>query len=214
MRNANGMRTDIDTLVPAGAPSIALARLMAGNERFRTGKRTFPPYQEPFGEPQAPYATLLTCADSRAVPEIVFDEGLGQLFVCRVAGNSAADIVTGSLEFAVAVPKVPLLAVVGHSECAACSYTLEAYDAGRLPDGSLAAVVRAVVPAVRLLPPGLPPQERMPRLVALNAELTAKTLAMDPVIHRARVAGTLGIVWGVHDLASGEVRFAGLPPVG
>jgi carbonic anhydrase len=201
--------TDLEPVPPyAGSPADSLARLEAGNKRFWTGHPIRPPSQTPDARAQKPFAALLVCADSRVGPELVFDQGLGSLFVCRVAGNTADDEVTGSLEYAVEHLHAPLVAVVGHSGCGACSEALNTLDSGLLPPASVAAVVRAVLPATHLLPPGLPPDERLKRLIAANARLTARTLAMSPVLHAASAAGRLGIVWGVHDLASGQVHFA------
>jgi carbonic anhydrase len=206
---AAGAATALEPEPPyAGSPAASLARLEAGNERFRTGHPIRPPYQTPDARAQKPFAALLVCADSRVGPELVFDQGLGSLFVCRVAGNTADDEVTGSLEYAVEHLHAPLVAVIGHSGCGACTETLNTLDSGLLPPASVAAVVRAILPATHLLPPGLPPDERLKRLIAANARLTAGTLAMSPVLHKESAAGRLGIVWGVQDLASGAVHFA------
>jgi len=193
-----------------GSPAASLAMLEAGNHRFRT-RPIRPPYQTPDARPQKPFAALLVCADSRVGPELIFDQGLGSLFVCRVAGNTADSEVTGSLEYAVEHLHVPLVAVVGHSGCGACTEALRTLDTRALPEASVAAVVRAVLPAARTISPSLPPDERLSRLVAANASLTATTLAMSPVLRRERLIGRAQVVWGVHDLASGWVRFTPVP---
>jgi carbonic anhydrase len=204
-----GAATALEPVPPyAGSPADSLARLEAGNKRFWTGHPTRPPYQTPDARPQKPFAALLVCADSRVGPELVFDQGLGSLFVCRVAGNTADDEITGSLEYAVEHLHAPLVAVIGHSGCGACSETLNTLESGLLPPASVAAVVRAILPATHLLPSGLAPDQRLKALIAANARLTAGTLAMSPVLHALTAAGRLGIVWGVHDLASGQVHFS------
>ncbi|MGD1067654.1 MAG: carbonic anhydrase, partial [Vulcanimicrobiaceae bacterium] len=190
-----------------GSPAASLAKLEVGNERFRTGHPIRPPYQTPDARDQKPFAALLVCADSRVGPELVFDQGLGSLFVCRVAGNTADGEVTGSLEYAVEHLHVPLVAVVGHSACGACTEALHTLDTGELPEASVAAVVRAVLPAARTISRSLPPDTRLSRLVAANAALTANTLAMSPVLRRQQLIGRTEVVWGVHDLATGWVRF-------
>jgi carbonic anhydrase len=186
-------------------PSEALSRLAAGNARFAGGHPIRPPHQGPYAGKQTPFAALVVCADSRVGPELVFDQGLGSLFVCRVAGNTADPVVTGSIEYAVEHLCVPLVAVVGHSGCGACEATLASLDARTMPDASIASVVREILPVARALPAGLPPAQRLAELIARNARDTATTLAMSPVLHHASTAGRLRVVWGVHDLASGRV---------
>ncbi|HTW84084.1 MAG TPA: carbonic anhydrase [Candidatus Sulfotelmatobacter sp.] len=199
--------------VPPGPPADALQKLTTGNVRFQGGRATrrYPDYQGPYAEKQHPYAAVLACADSRVAPESVFDEGLDKLFVCRVAGNTADDVVIGSLEYAVTALGVSLVAVVGHSACGACDATLDSLNAGVLPGGSLGSVVRAILPATAHLDRRLPPDQQLRALIASNAQLTATTLSMNPVLRAARQARTLGVVWGVQDLRSGLVSWGPTP---
>jgi carbonic anhydrase len=113
------------TLLLAGdtlpAPEEAFQQLQAGNARFASGKRecliNLLKELKQFQKTQTPYAAILCCSDSRIPPELVFDESLGKLFIIRIAGNIATDATIGSIEYAVAVLKVPLVVVLGHEQC-------------------------------------------------------------------------------------------------
>src|SRR5689334_4293492 len=99
----------------------ALTRLMAGNQRFVAGQATHPhqevSHRAAIAAGQAPFVTILTCSDSRVSPELLFDLGLGDVFVCRVAGNVVDDAGMGSLEYAVEHLHTPLVVVLGHEKC-------------------------------------------------------------------------------------------------
>ena len=129
----------------------ALARILQGNERYVNGRAEGAGRDEGRRKEQAdgqtPFAVILGCADSRVPPEILFDEGIGDLFVVRVAGNTAADDVTlGSLEFGIAVLGCPLLVVLGHEQCGAVKAALEVVAEGRQVGGHLGSLVRPIVP--------------------------------------------------------------------
>jgi carbonic anhydrase len=131
----------------------ALERLLAGNARFVIGTPEHPRRDEARRAEQAggqtPVAAVLSCSDSRVPPEIVFDQGIGDLFVVRIAGNTAADDITlGSLEFAIAVLGCPLLLVLGHEECGAVKAAVDSVVHGKEVHGHLAALVRPIVGAV------------------------------------------------------------------
>ena len=131
----------------------ALERLLAGNARFVSGTPEHPRRDEARRAEQAggqtPVAAVLSCSDSRVPPEIVFDQGIGDLFVVRIAGNTAADDITlGSLEFAIAVLGCPLLLVLGHEECGAVKATVDSVVHSKEVHGHLAALVRPIVGAV------------------------------------------------------------------
>ena len=104
-------------------PQVALDRLMAGNQRFVDAQMQHPG-QDPdhrlkLSQGQQPFATILTCSDSRLPPELLFDQGLGDLFVARVAGNIVDPALLGSVEYAVGHLKTPLIVVIGHEKCGA-----------------------------------------------------------------------------------------------
>ena len=126
----------------------ALERLMKGNERFVKGRAI-----QPNGSPehrrellagQEPFAVVLGCSDSRVPPEIIFDCGLGEIFVIRVAGNILDDVVIGSIEYAVEHLGTRLVLVLGHESCGAVGASLEGGEAG----GHIDSIVNAIVPAV------------------------------------------------------------------
>lgn len=130
-------------------PDEALAKLMEGNQRFVERKR-LNPHQDTarlaeVATGQAPFAAILSCADSRVVPEIAFDQGIGDLFVVRVAGNIAITEDIASEEYAVGVLGTPLLLVLGHERCGAVNAALEG---GELP-GVIESLVFAIQPAIK-----------------------------------------------------------------
>ncbi|MBD1943356.1 carbonic anhydrase, partial [Coleofasciculus sp. FACHB-712] len=130
------------------SPDAALKRLMEGNQRFVQHKAKHPDQSEArikeIAQAQHPFATLLTCADSRVSAEILFDEGLGDLFDIRVAGNIVTPEVLGSLEYAVAILSTPVIMVLGHERCGAVT---AAVQGERLP-GSMNSFVKAIKPAI------------------------------------------------------------------
>ena len=131
----------------------ALERLLEGNQRFTNGAPEAPRRdgrrRAEQAESQTPFAVVLGCADSRVPPEILFDQGIGDLFVVRVAGNIAVDEVTlGSIEFGVAILGCPLLLVLGHEKCGAVRAAVDAAADGEPGGGHLGALVDAVLPAV------------------------------------------------------------------
>jgi carbonic anhydrase len=131
----------------------AWKRLMAGNERFASGQLTHP-NRDIFrraeqAEHQTPFAVILGCADSRVPPEIVFDQGIGDLFPVRVAGNTAVDnTVLGSIEYGAAVLHCVLIVVLGHEACGAVKATVDKVTTGKTPPGHIDSVLQPIVPAV------------------------------------------------------------------
>jgi len=129
----------------------ALARLMAGNRRYVNSKQTHPD-QSPdrriaLQEGQHPFAVILGCADSRVPPEVIFDQGLGDLFTVRIAGNVLDDIILGSIEYAELHLFVPLIMVLGHSGCGAVQATVSVGDL----EGHLPSLTDAIKPALELV---------------------------------------------------------------
>src|SRR6187431_41597 len=113
---------------PAYTAQEALARLVAGNERFVRGEARFPTVQKELlaelAKAQHPYATILGCSDSRVPPELIFDAGFGELFIVRVAGNVISPEVLGSLQYAALYLRTPLFVVLGHEGCGAVDAAL------------------------------------------------------------------------------------------
>jgi carbonic anhydrase len=196
----------VDPPAPArGTPQQALTFLRDGNKRFIRGGFRMKP-RPSAAKPQRPWAALVTCADTRVAPEIVFDCGFGDLFVCRTAGNIADNDVTGSIEFAVAVFHAPLVVVVAHSGCGACDAAISTFDgAGDLPAASILSVVRTIMPAVSRVARGGDPADRLRRVAQTNAQLTAAALAAGPILAPAIESGKLLVTWAYHELGSGMV---------
>jgi len=172
----------------------ARARLLEGNERYATGRAEGPGRDQGRRREQAdgqtPLAVVLGCADSRVAPEIVFDQGIGDLFVVRVAGNTAVDDVTlGSIEFAVSVLHCPLVVVLGHENCGAVQAAVHAVVSGERPGGYLAGLIDPILPAAE--------GRDLDAAVKENVRRQVGTLA-----HTFTGAAAIG---GVYSLHSGRV---------
>jgi len=136
------------------SPAAAWTALKEGNERFVAGRPEHPSqsieHRASLAVAQRPTAVVFGCADSRVAAEIIFDQGLGDMFVVRTAGHVVDSAVLGSIEYAVAVLNVPLIAVLGHDSCGAVQATLEALDKGRVPGGFVRDIVERVTPSIML----------------------------------------------------------------
>ena len=128
--------------------------LKEGNGRFVAGKPEHPgqsiEYRAGLTVAQRPTAVVFGCADSRVAAEIIFDQGLGDMFVVRTAGHVIDSAVLGSIEYAVTVLDVPLIVVLGHDSCGAVKATLAALDEGKVPGGFVRDVVERVTPSIML----------------------------------------------------------------
>jgi carbonic anhydrase len=132
----------------------ALAKLVEGNKRYVSGKMCVQSEcttarRSELAKGQKPYAIVLCCSDSRVPPEIVFDQGMGDLFVVRVAGNVPDPVVLGSIEYAAEHLGSPLLVVLGHERCGAVKATVETLKSRGKAEGNLGSIVAAVAPAAR-----------------------------------------------------------------
>ena len=127
-------------------------RLLDGNERFVAGDSLHPNQnasrRSELVNTQNPFAVIFGCADSRLAAEIIFDVGLGDVFVVRTAGHVIDDAVLGSLEYAVAVLHVPLIVVLGHDNCGAVTAAKEAVETGEVPQGHIRDLVERITPSV------------------------------------------------------------------
>lgn len=185
--------------------SQALHRLLEGNERFVAGKAQHPDQsterRAELAKGQSPLAVILTCADSRVAPELCFDQGLGDLFVIRNAGNVLDDHTLGSIEYAVEHLHTGLIVVVGHAKCGAVSAAV----AGGEAPGHLHSLVEAIEPAVEEA--RKQPGDVVDNAVRANALRVAEILShVEPVIKPAVQAGRLSIVAARYDLATGRVE--------
>jgi carbonic anhydrase len=183
----------------------ALNRLMAGNARFVAARwenaNRSPERRAQLLQGQKPFAAILGCADSRVPPEVVFDQGLGDLFVLRVAGNVATDHIIASVEYAVAHLGVPLVMVLGHSRCGAVTATLHRQATG----GHLPKLASLIEPAC-LQTHGAPgdPIEQAARANARR--MAARMREESAIIAEAAAAERVGIVAAYYDLGSGTIE--------
>ncbi len=181
-----------------------IQRLKEGNERFVTdkleGKLQDGSRREELTAGQAPKAIILSCADSRVVPELVFDSGLGELFVIRVAGNVANSSSIASIEYAVAHLGSEVIVVLGHQSCGAVTAAMSGGDNGY----NLNHLLSHITPAISVSKEGATVNE----VVKKNAELTAEELKNRSAIIRGAVEqGKVKIVPAYYNLDSGKVDF-------
>jgi len=176
----------------------ALEELKEGNARFVAG--------------QKPEAVILGCADSRVPPEVIFDEGIGDLFVVRVAGNVSEPASLGSVEYAAEHLGVPLVVVLGHHKCGAVKATAEAK--GKV-EGNIGALVKEIQPAVAAARKHPGKEGLVDDAVHANVELVAaQLLSESPVLTHLVHQGKVKIVTAVYDLESGGIEWGELGPAG
>jgi len=192
-------------------PGQALQRLKNGNQRFVAGKllhqRQNPGRRAELVPAQHPFAAILGCSDSRVPLEIVFDQGLGDLFVVRVAGNVAGGDERGSLQYAVAHLHVPLIVVLGHERCGAVSAALSLpSDLAKEADGVQELVAR-IVPNVKALPASGDEAERVQRAVEANVRGSLQQLREAAVLKEKIADDEIRVVGAVYELGSGRVRW-------
>jgi carbonic anhydrase len=156
---------------------------------------------------QQPFATILACSDSRVPPELVFDQGFGELFVIRVAGNIVSTDVLGSLQYAIRHLPTPLVVVMGHESCGAVTAVVEALEGlGHEPE-FIAALLAAIEPGLKGLPADLKGAERVHAAVEANVRFSMRQLAGIAQRKLAPNAKKTVLVGAVYDIATGVVRF-------
>ncbi|EGV16658.1 carbonic anhydrase [Thiocapsa marina 5811] len=196
----------------AMTPDMAIEKLKAGNRRFVEGNmhnRDLSAQAQRTASGQYPFAVVLSCLDSRSAPEIVFDQGVGDLFVARVAGNVISDDMLGSFEFATQVSGSKLIVVMGHSACGA---VMGACDGVEL--GHLTGLLAKITPAVDATPVAADAQrnagnaEFVEAVTEANAKLqVAEILRQSPIIKALVDEGHIKVVPAIHNLRTGEVQF-------
>jgi carbonic anhydrase len=200
-----------ETESPRAEPGTVLADLLEGNKRFVEGKAAHPHADQAriaeLAKGQHPRAVVLACADSRVAPEIVFDQGLGDIFTIRVAGNTLDATIVGSVEYAVEHLGSSLVLVMGHARCGAVRTTLDVYgkpDALVALGPNLEALVERIAPIVPALPAGLEGEARIEAAVEANAAFVAHQLeAQSEIVHHAVESKKATVIAGVYDLAHG-----------
>ncbi|MGO9311880.1 MAG: carbonic anhydrase [Syntrophobacteraceae bacterium] len=190
----------------------ALKRLMDGNLHFIANQLTIkdssgPGARQALAAGQKPYAIILSCSDSRVPPEIIFDKGLGEIFVVRVAGNIPDPIILGSIEYAAEHFGCPLIMVLGHKRCGAVTAAVESQGH---PHGNIGAIIEAITPAVeqaRKDAKGAGKADLVESAIDDNIKLVAKSLIRRSAVIKSLVdAGKVKIIGAKYDLDDGTVR--------
>jgi carbonic anhydrase len=189
-----------------GSAAGLWSQLMEGNRRFMAGKlrvRSLPTTRQKLVQGQQPNVIVLGCSDSRVSPTLVFDQGLGDLFVIRTAGNVADAVALGSIEYAVEHLPTRLLVVLGHDRCGAVS---AAAAGGPMHSPNLDAIVRRIAPAVERAQARAPGDDLVATAVEENARESADNLSgQSDIIRKAVTTGSLVVVPAVYRLATGQV---------
>ena len=189
----------------------ALARLIAGNERFVRGKARFPTVKKAvlarLAKRQQPYATIVGCADSRVPPELLFDTGFGELFVVRVAGNVMSPEVMVSLQYAAVHLHTPRFVVLGHQGCGVVQAALSKKLRGTRDHSRIEVVLRNILPGLRGLRSARSTAARLDAAVEANVRWSMHQILETPE-GKARVAeGVLKLVGAVFEIRTGRVKF-------
>lgn len=191
------------------SPERAWAMLAAGNARFMAGSPAHPhqdvQIRHRIAAKQRPFALFFGCADSRVAAELIFDQGLGDLFVVRTAGHVTDPSVLGSIEFGVAPLGIPLIVVLGHDSCGAINAALAAHQSGTIPGGFLRDIVERVTPSIISVARrgALEPEEVEREHVRMTAQLLTERSTL---IGERVSSGKLAIVGAEYVLTDGEAR--------
>jgi carbonic anhydrase len=194
------------------APEQALERLRAGNQRFISGetRRVQSGWRPGLEVGQRPFAVVLGCSDSRSPAELVFDQGLGELFVVRIAGNVVAPSGIGSVEFAAEQFGTRLVVVMGHSHCGAVTAALDELAQGASASRNVRAITDRIRPHVAELyfsEPRPEPEELLRRSVRANVRVSCDQLRHgSSLLEQMISSGWMRVVGAYYDLVSGEVQ--------
>lgn len=209
------------------SPSDALKRLRQGNERFASGTRSLEAFVsqaklQEYAAGQSPFAIILSCADSRVPAEMIFDQGIGDLFVIRVAGNVIAPSLVGSVEYAAAVLGTQLAVVMGHSGCGAVQATLDVLRGkAKVPSENIHDIVERIRPAAQSVLGAAQDAARggeldevalMKQAVRANVRASADHLRHGSrLLERLAEQERLAVVGAEYDLRTGKVEFFDSP---
>lgn len=185
------------------SPNAALQKLMAGNQRFVQHQPQYPDQTQArlqeVAQAQHPFATILSCADSRVPAEIIFDQGIGDLFDVRIAGNIATPEAVGSIEYAVALLGTPVLMVLGHERCGAVTAAVQ----NQALLGDIGSFVKAIKPAVERVKDKS--GDTVENAVVANVHYQIERLKRSPLLSERLQSGEFNIVGGRYDLDTGNV---------
>jgi carbonic anhydrase len=193
--------------MPNTDPATAWKTLKEGNERFIEGRPEHPSqsveHRASLTDGQKPTAIIFGCADSRVAAEILFDQGLGDMFVVRTAGQAIDSAVLGSIEYAVTVLDVPLIVILGHTGCGAVKAAIGAIDDGAIPAGFVRDVVERVAPSILM-----GRRDGLSRIDEFEQrhvrETVAQLMARSTAIAERVAAGTLAVAGVTYQLADGR----------
>ena len=193
------------------SPQEALTKLRAGNVRFVAGQsqvRNLPAKVRATAASQFPFAVIVSCLDSRQPIELIFDQGIGDVFNARIAGNVLNDDILGSLEFACKVSGSKLIVVLGHSNCGAVKGAVDGVELGKLT-GLLA----RIKPAIEQVPAEVQPRtskndQFVQKVAEANVRLVIQQIRdQSPILRGMLDDGRIGLAGGIYELSTGEVHF-------
>lgn len=189
----------------------ALQRLIDGNQRFLRGESHFSGVPREtlteLARGQFPFATILGCSDSRVPPETIFNVGLGELFVVRVAGNIISPEVAGSLQYAGAHLRTPLIVVLGHEGCGAIRAALDKKYQGLRQHSRIQLLVDNILPALDGLDPHLLPTKQLAQAVEMNVRWTVRTILESPEGQSRLREGRMKCLGAIYEIETGRVRY-------
>lgn len=205
---ADGKKTDLTA-------SQALEKLKKGHQDFLADKPSVKATRDhgrrlEIARGQVPFAVLVGCSDSRVAPELLFDTGLGELFIVRNAGNTIDTVAMGSIQYAVQVLGVPLILVLGHERCGAVDAALSVVEKNTVFPGSIGQMVEPIIPAVLKARSqgGLKGEALLDLAVRENVRRTVQRLrTAEPALSDSIAAGKVRVVGARYDLDDGKVDF-------
>ena len=205
------MKTLTKEMQSAITPSVALEILKDGNKRFVSNlkiNRNLLQQANETSDGQHPFAVILSCIDSRTSAELIFDQGLGDVFSVRIAGNIVNEDILGSMEFGCKVAGAKIIVVLGHTKCGAVKGACE-----NVALGNLTGLIAKIKPAVEQ--EAVTAENRnssngvfVENVAELNVSLSVKNILLkSPIIAEMVKNGDIGIVGGIHEIKTGEVKF-------
>ena len=205
------MKTLTKEMQSAITPAVALEILKDGNKRFVSNlkiNRNLLQQANETSDGQHPFAVILSCIDSRTSAELIFDQGLGDVFSVRIAGNIVNEDILGSMEFGCKVAGAKIIVVLGHTKCGAVKGACD-----NVTLGNLSGLIAKIKPAVEQ--ESVTAENRnssngvfVENVAELNVSLSVKNILLkSPIIADMVKNGDIGIVGGIHDITTGEVKF-------
>ena len=189
----------------------ALERLKAGNEQFVAGTAEFPTLQKEIlselAKGQNPYATILSCSDSRVPTELIFNVGFGELLVIRVAGNVMSPEVAGSLQYAGSHLGTPIFVVLGHTKCGAVSAAVDMRLHGTRQLSRIQLLVDSIVPGLPDFDPTQSAEAFLAQAIEANVRWTIRQILQTPEARERQAQGDAMLVGAIYDIETGRVRF-------